>query len=127
MVLNYHGIDISLERTTAALLSNSTDATPVAKLREFASNYFSSVRVKNSSVCEVIDSISRNNPVILLVDFGNTMTVTPRYIVVVGYDMKTETLVFHTGYSEFLKAPYEVINEKWTTMGSLAIFIENQL
>jgi ABC-type bacteriocin/lantibiotic exporter with double-glycine peptidase domain len=124
MVLNHHGIDVSLEETTSELYSPSLKGTLITDMRKFASLYFSSARIKKSTPCAVMEALSEGNPVILFVDLGSSLFSTPHYIVVVGYDIDSQELVYHNGYSKFLKAPFEVINEKWEKTGFLALFID---
>ncbi len=126
MVLQYHGVDVSKEEATAALYSKTLEGTHIADMRVFASRYIKPSRVVPSSMCKIVESLSRGNPVILFLDLGKGMISNPRYIVAVGYDMKHQILVYHNGYSKFTRAPFEVLKEPWRKTGNLALFIEGK-
>jgi hypothetical protein len=124
MVLNYHGVGVSLETTTAELFTPALKGTLITDMRLFASRYYSSARIEKSTPCAVVEAVSQGNPVILFVDLGTSLISSPHYIVIVGYDIDKQELIFHNGYSEFVKASFRVINGKWEKTGYLALFID---
>jgi len=126
MVLQYHGFNVSKEEATAALYSKTLEGTLITDMRVFASRYVKPSRVTSSSMCEIVDSLSRGNPVILFLDLGEGMISNPHYIVAVGYDMRQQLLVYHNGYSKFTRAPFNVLKEPWRKTGNLALFIEGK-
>ncbi len=123
MVLNYHGKNISLEKTTAELTGKTIGEVHLNGMAQFALRFFPSARVEKSNLCDVLKAVSEENPVILFLDLGDRIA-SPRYIVAVGYDTGRESLVFHNGYSEYLRAPFKLIYEKWHKAGTLALYIE---
>ncbi len=123
MVLNYHGIDISLDAATEELYSESLKGTLITDMRKLASRYLSSARIEKSTSCAVMEAVSHGNPVILFVDLGTGPISSPHYVVVVGYDIDRQELVYHNGFSKFITAPIEEINEKWKKTGFLALFV----
>lgn len=124
MVLNHLGNKISLEKTTAELSGTSVEDVSLEEMAKFASRFFPPPRVEKSSLCDVIGAISAGNPVILYLDLSESLIRTPRYIVAVGYDIDKQVLVFHNGYSDYLRAPFELIHEKWAKAGTLALYID---
>jgi hypothetical protein len=123
MVLNHYGKKISLEKTTAELSGKSIADVNLNGMAQYASRFFPSPRVEKSNLCDVIDAISDGNPVILFLDLGDRIS-NPRYIVALGYDLDRRLLVFHNGFSEYLRAPFKLIYEKWEKAGTLALYID---
>lgn len=124
MVLNYLGVRTSLEQTTAKLATSRSLDVRIDDLTQLAKRFFPSSRHKKSTLCDVIGSLSKGDPVILFLDLGKGKIPNPRYIVAVGYASKEGMLVFHNGHSDYVKAPFDLINEKWEMAGSLALFID---
>jgi ABC-type bacteriocin/lantibiotic exporter with double-glycine peptidase domain len=123
MVLNYHGIEVSLEKATGALYTDSLHGTLITDMRAYVSRFIRSVHVERSTICRVVSSINRGNPVILYLDYGKANISRPHYIVAVGYDLRKQVLVFHDGYSKFSKGLFSLIGEKWKKTGNLALYI----
>lgn len=124
MVLNYHGVGATLEQTTAKLTTSRSLNVGIEDLMVQARRFFPSSRVKKSNLCDVTRSLSQGYPVILFIDLGKGMISTPRYLVAVGYEAKENMLIFHNGYAENVRAPFELITDKWEKAGSLALFID---
>jgi predicted double-glycine peptidase len=125
MVLNYYGADLTLEEATAKLITPSLKGTLITDMKKFAKPYMPDTNIRKSNICDVISSVSRGNPVILFLELGESIISSPHYIVAVGYDMKEQYLIFHNGYSEFRRASFRDINEKWGKMEYIALFFEN--
>jgi hypothetical protein len=124
MVLRYLGRRVTLEKVTADLAGKSTAELHPTTLRQYVSPIYPSSRMGKSDLCDVTEAIAAGSPVILLLALGDSSLSFLRYVVAVGYDFEKQLLVFHSGYSEYVKAPFILINEKWEIAGSLALFID---
>jgi hypothetical protein len=124
MVLRYLGRTVTLEKITADLAGKSTAELHPTTLRQYVSLIYPSSRMEKSDLCDVTEAIAAGRPVILLLALGDTSISSLRYVVAVGFDLDKQFLVFHSGYSEYVNAPFILINEKWEKSGSLALFID---
>ncbi len=124
MVLRFLGRTVTLEKITADLAGKSTAELHPTTLRQYVSTIYPSSHMEKSDLCDVTKSIAVGRPVILLLALGDSSISSLRYVVAVGYDFEKQFLVFHSGYSEYVKAPFILINDKWEKAGSLALFID---
>ncbi len=74
-----------------------------------------------NNLTDLLRSVHRGRPVIVLQNLGLQLFPRWHYAVAVGYDLEAETITLHSGTTAFLRMPLETFEHTWARGGHWAL------
>jgi len=117
-LLNYYGIDIEPDQVAPMLfipgLEGSLQIEMASSIRQYGLlAYVDQGGVEQGNLLQLLSLISDGLPVIVLQNLGTTWYPVWHYALVIGYDLKREKVILHTGTTERRNAPMDLFESTW--------------
>ncbi len=126
MVLQFWGANVSEEEVTQETFLPALRGVLISDLRAFAERKGFRATSYSSSPDDLRYRISKNEPLILLLDLGRGSYQKPHYILAIGFHEGKGALIAHSGRNENRVIPYDQLTAQWSKMNFLALLVVPQ-
>jgi ABC-type bacteriocin/lantibiotic exporter with double-glycine peptidase domain len=123
MALNYWGAKVSEEEVASETYLPALRGSLISDLRTFAERKGFRATSYSSSLDDLRYHISKNEPLILLLDLGRGYYQKPHYILAVGFHEGRGVLIAHSGRNGNQVIPYDKLISQWSKMNYLALLV----
>ncbi len=126
MVLQYWGVKVSGEEVARETFLPALRGVLISDLRAFAERRGFRATSYSSSPDDLRFRISKNEPLILLLDLGRGSYQKPHYILAIGFHEGKGVLIAHSGRNENRVIPFDKLISQWARMNYLALLVVPQ-
>jgi len=126
MVLQYWGAKVSEDEVAKETFLPALRGTLISDLRVFSERKGFRATSYSSSPDDLRFRISKNEPLILLLDLGRGSYQKPHYILAIGFHEGKGVLIAHSGRNENQVIPYDKLISRWARMNYLALLVVPQ-
>ena len=122
-LLNYYGFGYDIDEVTAAVFEEKINGTLLMDMLIYTKLKGFNAKVYNSGPLDLKARLKRKSPMILQLNLGSKEKPRGHYIVAIGFDDETGTLIAHSGLVQARIFPYEDIMRDWKKTGYSALLI----
>lgn len=126
MVLNYWGTKVSEEEVVKETYLPALRGVLISDLKAFAERKGFRATSYSSSPDDLRFRISKNEPLILLLDLGRGAYQKPHYILAIGFHEGKGLLIAHSGRNANQVLPFDRVTAQWAKMNYLALLVVPQ-
>ena len=126
MALNFWGGKVSEEEVAKETFLPALRGALISDLRAFSECKGFRATSYSSSPDDLRFRISKNEPLILLLDLGRGSYQKPHYILAIGFHEGKDVLIAHSGRKENQVIPYDKLISQWAKMNYLALLVVPQ-
>ena len=126
MVLNYWGAKVSEDEVARETYLPALRGALISDLRTFAERRGFRATSYSSSPDDLRFRISKNEPLILLLDLGRGAYQKPHYILALGFHEGKGLLIAHSGRNANQVLPFDRVTAQWAKMNYLALLVVPQ-
>jgi ABC-type bacteriocin/lantibiotic exporter with double-glycine peptidase domain len=126
MVLQYWGAKVSEDEVAQETFLPALRGALISDLRAFSERRGFRATSYSSSPDDLRFRISKNEPLILLLDLGRGSYQKPHYILAIGFHEGKGVLIAHSGRNENQVIPYDKLISQWAKMNYLALLVVPQ-
>jgi hypothetical protein len=123
MVLRYWGAAVSEEEIASETYLPALRGALLSDLKAFALRRGFRATSYASSPDDLRFRISKNEPLILLLDLGRGIFQKPHYVLAIGFHEGKGVFIVHSGRNENQLMPYEKLAAQWAKMNYLALLV----
>jgi ABC-type bacteriocin/lantibiotic exporter with double-glycine peptidase domain len=126
MVLQYWGAKVSEDEVAKETFLPALRGALISDLRAFSERRGFRATSYSSSPDDLRFRISKNEPLILLLDLGRGSYQKPHYILAIGFHEGKGVFIAHSGRNENQVIPYDKLISQWARMNYLALLVVPQ-
>jgi len=124
MVLRYWGAKVSEKDVAREVYLPLLQGALLSDLRAYAEQRGFKAHSYMSGMDDLRYRITRNEPLILLLDLGGESVERPHYVVAIGFQEAKKLLIIHSGRKENQVCSYKKILNQWAKMNYLALLVQ---
>jgi ABC-type bacteriocin/lantibiotic exporter with double-glycine peptidase domain len=126
MVLNYWGTKVSEKEIAKETYLPALRGVLISDLKAFAERKGFRATSYSSSPDDLRFRISKNEPLILLLDLGRGAYQKPHYILAIGFHEGKSLLIAHSGRNANQVLSFDRVTAQWAKMNYLALLVVPQ-
>jgi hypothetical protein len=122
-LLNYYSFGYDLDEVTSAVFEEKINGTLLMDMLIYAKLKGFNAQVYNSGPYDLKARLKKKNPMILFLNLGTKKKPVGHYIVAIGFDDETATVIAHSSLIQAQIFPYRSIMADWKKTGYSALLI----
>lgn len=122
-ILNYYSVGYDVDEVTAAVFEEKINGTLMMDMLIYAKVKGFNASAYKSGPFDLKARLRQKTPMILFINLGTKNKPRGHYIVAIGFDDDTRTLIAHSGLIRAQIFPYSIIMKAWRKTGYSALLI----
>ena len=122
-VLNYYGAGVEVDEVEGAIFTKEVKGALLMDMLLYAKERGMSASLYSGSLEDLKAKLRRGSPLILLLNLGASFLPAGHYIVVTGYDDRSESVVANSGRKESKRIGYGRLLRAWSLTDYTAILV----
>ncbi len=123
-ILNYYSVGYDIDEVTAKVFEEKIQGTLLMDMLIYAKLKGFRAKVYNSGLLDLKARLRDKTPLILFLNLGSREKPKGHYIVAIGFDDETKTLIAHSGLIRAQIFPYSAIMKDWEKTGYSVLLIK---
>jgi ABC-type bacteriocin/lantibiotic exporter with double-glycine peptidase domain len=123
-ILNYYSVGYDIDEVTEAVFEEKIQGTLLMDMLIYAKIKGFTAQVYNSDLLDLKARLRDKRPVILFLNLGSREKPKGHYIVAIGFDDESKTLIAHSGLTRAQIFPYKAIMDDWQKTGYSVLLIK---
>ncbi|MBE9531300.1 MAG: C39 family peptidase [Proteobacteria bacterium] len=122
-LLNYYSFGYDIDEVTAEVFEEKIQGTLLMDMLIYAKLKGFNAKAYESGPFDLKEELKKKRPMILKLNLGTKEKPLGHYIVAIGFDDDTGTLIAHSGIIQAQIFPYKTIMKSWKLTGYSALLI----
>lgn len=123
-ILNYYSVGYDINEVTAEVFEEKIQGTLLMDMLIYAKLKGFRAKVYNSDLLDLKARLRDKTPLILFLNLGSREKPKGHYIVAIGFDDESKTLIAHSGLMQAQIFSYEAIMKDWEKTGYSVLLIK---